>query len=879
MGLRQTAQDRYILAESSREQKFFVFTLPSGQLLWESDVRTSAEDATEILRAMSQLDQSVHVNVGTRGTTEETSEPPSAAFYLEEGFKSVTELEDKAKVSVHQVTARSAPYLPPQANMVINAWCFSHRYGFADRVDYESGRITEDKHVEGIYMDLPRRLRHIIKSMLGDDEGVEDAMEGYMETNCSNVDPEHRETVGVPSGELLDTFLHNEEKQVLLLLGQAGAGKSTWGKRWVIELGERGVLGERYPVFLHLPKSTSVKESLEKAAGVCYGNEKAWREFVRGRLFFVVMDSFDEIRACTNVVDGVFKELSGCKGVKAVVTCRSCCVKKEVKSNPLLWPPGPGGRDAVEVAWICRVRMSNKERVKRYIDYHVSKTKGKDWERSKYEEAMESMDELREVVNTPYLLKVTLSALPRIHEKKTRKLNWRIDRHRIFKQFAIDWYTREWNKLKQIKHLADRATRAGVNDENYMSWYSAAAKELCLEMCRQQKKILVQKVGDTFLSGAPPSSSTQGGDEKDELLYWLLRGCLTQVEFGKHAGSFDVRFVHDLIWGFFLVESTLEQLRRQCESDMAVPESLALVDLREEIESIKEHAMAVRGKAKYSEKLLDVVRASRLDRLKSTGRASANAATILVAAGVSFSGLDLQGVRVAGAILRNGIFHRTDLREADLSDVDASHTYLAETRLEGARLEGTDFGGTPTVRIDWGDVDKEKVCCRAFEPGGQAIAAGLKDGTVRIYDLKTGRCCKVLTSRGSEPKFLSWRADGKALASGCEDGTITVWDMETGNCWLEVKGKMEKIGCISLRSDGQIAWTTESKTFSLRRIDLTTGECRQEQTVDLGQTELLESTDWCTEGKWLAVGPNGKRIAAISSTDKKVRVWEVETGR
>eukprot|EP00960_Hanusia_phi_P008044 230383-Hanusia_phi.AAC.1 len=195
-------------------------------------------------------------------------------------------------------------------------------------------------------------------------------------------------------------------------------------------------------------------------------------------------------------------------------------------------------------------------------------------------------------------------------------------------------------------------------------------------MYRKGKKLLVHKAGDVFLSSDPFSLSLQAGDVKQQLGYWLLRGCLTRVKEKKQGGGLEISFVHDLFRSFFLTEMTLQQLRRQDDGAMAAPESLTLLDLRGELESIKEHAMVVRGKARYHEKLLDVVRASRLDGREETGRASANAATILVAAGVSLSGLNLRGVRLAGAILRNGILHRTDLREADLSEADLSHAYL-----------------------------------------------------------------------------------------------------------------------------------------------------------------------------------------------------------
>eukprot|EP00960_Hanusia_phi_P018952 558559-Hanusia_phi.AAC.1 len=94
-------------------------------------------------------------------------------------------------------------------------------------------------------------------------------------------------------------------------------------------MGEAWEPGKRYPVFLHLPGCTSVRRWMEDAAGGRFSSDQAWREYVRGKQWFVVLDSFDELGDKTKVVDKVMKELSGCKGVKAVVTCRSGYLKEE----------------------------------------------------------------------------------------------------------------------------------------------------------------------------------------------------------------------------------------------------------------------------------------------------------------------------------------------------------------------------------------------------------------------------------------------------------------------------------------------------------------------------------------------------------------------
>ena len=408
LGRIMTPQGRYVLG-SSRQRRMFASSLASGQILWESDGLVTKEDVKEVLHAMTRLDQSIHINTGTHGTADGgllTAGGNTIDFVFED-YRNIKELEETAKVSIHMVTSQSDPFLPLKANMVINAWCYSCMYGFADKVDLETGRI-----VEWTYRTLPRRLREILKQMLGDEESVDDAMECFVETSCSETDPDVDATARVPSDQLLDKFMHNTGKHVLLLLGMTGVGKSTLGKRWAIQMGEAWQVGKPYPVYLHLPRCRSVKEYFEEVGSLTSGGERSWRDFVRRHTFVVVLDSYDEMGTMENVVEKVFKELAGCRGIKTIVTCRSGYLKNEGKSNTLFSPPGLEGRDALQVAWVCELSLSNKKQVNQFIDKHISKRVHTGWSKKQYDEAIRSMPELQFIVSTPTRSRYCWSCFP-----------------------------------------------------------------------------------------------------------------------------------------------------------------------------------------------------------------------------------------------------------------------------------------------------------------------------------------------------------------------------------------------------------------------------------------------------------------------------------
>ncbi|PYH66436.1 WD40 repeat domain-containing protein [Aspergillus vadensis CBS 113365] len=164
------------------------------------------------------------------------------------------------------------------------------------------------------------------------------------------------------------------------------------------------------------------------------------------------------------------------------------------------------------------------------------------------------------------------------------------------------------------------------------------------------------------------------------------------------------------------------------------------------------------------------------------------------------------------------------------------------------------------------------------------LISASRDATIRIWDVSTGYCVKVIDSQGSWINDVSPSFDGKWLVTGGRDQAAMVWEVASAKSVASLIGHENFIECCvfappsSYKHLAAIAGLKTAPPASSSSEFIATGA--RDKTIKLWESRgrliktLVGHDNWV---RGLLFHPGGKYLISVAD-DKTIRCWDLSQG-
>jgi WD40 repeat protein len=145
---------------------------------------------------------------------------------------------------------------------------------------------------------------------------------------------------------------------------------------------------------------------------------------------------------------------------------------------------------------------------------------------------------------------------------------------------------------------------------------------------------------------------------------------------------------------------------------------------------------------------------------------------------------------------------------------------------------------------------------------GRCIISASRDGTLRVWDLDTGKTLQVFEGHKARVNAVAM-VDNQHAVSASNDNTLRVWDLETGQSLQTLEGHTSWVRAVAVVDSHRVV--SASLDLTLQVWDLETGQTLQTLAGHTGRVDALAMVD-------------DRRIVS-ASFDRTLRVWDLESGQ
>jgi len=676
--------------------------------------------------------------------------------------------------------------------------------------------------------------------------------------------------------EKVKEFLSSEQK-VFLLLGDPGAGKSTFSRALDRDLWNTYKKDGDIPLHINLPAIDKPEhDMIAKQLRKMELTEPQIRELKMHRKFVLICDGYDESQQTHNLYTCNRLNEPGEWNARMIISCRTEYLGIDYRDR---FQPGDRNQQSKSMQFQEAVMTPFSEsQIDGYINEYVSIHQPL-WEAKDYKQALNLIPSLKELVKNPFLMTLSLEVMPRMMDPGEHLSGAHVTKVGLYDHFIEHWLERGKKRLGEKKlSPQSRAAFENLIDEGFTRNGIDFLKKLAVAIYKEQdgqpiveysrykdehswkSEFFSRDDEKQLLREACPL--TRNGNQYRFIHRSLLEYGLALAVFDPHdwrqgdesLPSFGRRGSASSVSSFETHNSDTKEIRTT-ERGPELSSPLVWRSFVNEPSLVQFLEERVQDQPIFKQQLIDYIESSKVDKKWRT--AAVNAITILVRAGVEFRSANLQGIQIPGADLRNGVFDSANLQGADLRKVNLTNVSLRGSDLSGAQMKDVQFGELPFLKYDC----QVETC--VYSPDGTTFAVALEDGNIHVYATSNWERTWILSGHSDGVTNVAYSPNGDRIVSGSYDKTVRVWDVATGDCLYIFIGHTSGIEGVAYSPQGNIVASRDGNGV-VRLWDLESGDCRS-------------NTSECGFIYDMMFSPKGDNVA-FGSHDGRVRLWDVGSG-
>ncbi|NVM28459.1 MAG: hypothetical protein HWN65_06425 [Candidatus Helarchaeota archaeon] len=166
---------------------------------------------------------------------------------------------------------------------------------------------------------------------------------------------------------------------------------------------------------------------------------------------------------------------------------------------------------------------------------------------------------------------------------------------------------------------------------------------------------------------------------------------------------------------------------------------------------------------------------------------------------------------------------------------------------------------------------KKPVTSCAFSSDGTRIVSASKDKLVILWDVKSGKRLKVFKGHVDDVNKCRFSPDDTRIISCSDDKTLILWDVESGKRISTLEGHNYRVKDCVFSTDGSSILSASTEN-TLRLWDAQTGKLIKTFNIEEREGLYIEDQLSCT------ISPDGATVVGGSSKNN-IRFWDVATGQ